>query len=60
MWNLKYDKNESIRNRLTNVAKRRVVVGGWGVTGVGGKDQEIGINKCKLLYIGWRSNKVLL
>ena len=52
MWNLKYDKNESIRNRLTDVAKRLVVVGGWGVTGVGGKDQEIGISKCKLLYIG--------
>ena len=52
MWNLKYDKNESIRNRLTDVAKRLVVVGVWGVTGVGGKDQEIGISKCKLLYIG--------
>ena len=28
--------------------------------GVGGKDWEFGIGKCKLLYIGWINNKVLL
>ena len=27
---------------------------------VGGKDQEFGISRCKLLYIGWINNKVLL
>ena len=28
--------------------------------GGGGKDWEFGISKCKLLYIGWINNKVLL
>ena len=27
---------------------------------VGGKDREFGISRCKLLYIGWINNKVLL
>ena len=31
---------------------------GWGVGE--GKDWEFGINRCKLLYIGWINNKVLL
>ena len=26
----------------------------------GGKDWEFGINRCKLVYIGWINNKVLL
>ena len=30
---------------------------GWGW---GGKDWEVGISRCKLLYIGWINNKVLL
>ena len=30
---------------------------GWGE---GGKDWEFGISKCKLLYIGWINNKVIL
>ena len=28
--------------------------------GEGGKDWEFGISRCKLLYIGWINNKVLL
>ena len=28
--------------------------------GGGGKDWEFGISRCKLLYIGWINNKVLL
>ena len=28
--------------------------------GGGGKDWECGISRCKLLYIGWINNKVLL
>ena len=27
---------------------------------VGGKDWEFGISRCKLVYIGWINNKVLL
>ena len=30
---------------------------GWGG---GGMDWELGISRCKLLYIGWINNKVLL
>ena len=28
--------------------------------GRGGKDWECGVSRCKLLYIGWINNKVLL
>ena len=28
--------------------------------GVGGMDREFGVSRCKLLYIGWINNKVLL
>ena len=28
--------------------------------GGGGKDREFGISRCKLVYIGWINNKVLL
>ena len=31
-----------------------------GSEGGGGKDWEFGISRCKLLYIGWINNKVLL
>ena len=34
--------------------------GGGVVRGGEGKDWEFGISRCKLLYIGWISNKVLL
>ena len=34
---------------------------GWGRDGVGGgMDWEFGISRCKLVYIGWINNKVLL
>ena len=46
------------RNTHTDIANRLVVakVGGGGV----GKDWEFGIRRCKLLYIGWINNKLLL
>ena len=31
-----------------------------GGDGGGGKDMEIGVSRCKLLYIGYINNKVLL
>ena len=31
-----------------------------GEDGGGGMDWELGISRCKLLYIGWINNKVLL
>ena len=55
-WNLKYSTNEPIykteRDSLTVVAK--------GEEGWEGKVSESGISRCKLLYIGWRNNRVLL
>ena len=35
---------------------RSVVVAGGG----GGMDWEFGVSRCKLLYLGWISNEVLL
>ena len=39
---------------------REQTCGCQGGGGGGGKDWEFGISKCKLLYIGWINNKVLL
>ena len=60
MWNLKYDTNELIYETETDsdIENRLVVAKGEG--GEGGKDSEFGISRCKLLYIGWVNNKVLL
>ena len=46
------------RNRLTDIENRPVVAKGEG--GRGGMDWEFGISKCKLLYIAWINNQVLL
>ena len=58
MWNLKYDTNEYIyeTERLTDIGNGLVVIKWvWGM--VAG---EFGIGRCKLVYIGWINNKVLL
>ena len=59
-WNLKYDTNELIyeTNRLTDIKNRLVVAKGEGSGGE--MDWEFGISRCKLVYIGWINNKVLL
>ena len=44
------------RNRLTDTEDKLVIAKGER----GGKDWEFGISRCKLLCIGWISNKVLL
>ena len=46
------------RNRLTDIENRLVVAKEEG--NGGGKDWEFGISRCKLVYIGWINNKVLL
>ena len=46
------------RNRLTDIENILVVAKGEG--NGGGKDWEVGISRCKLLYIRWIDNKVLL
>ena len=39
---------------------REQTCGCQGVGGGGGMEWEFGISRCKLLYIGWINNKVLL
>ena len=46
------------QNRLTDIENRLVVAKGEGVRGE--MNWEFGISRCKLLYIGWINNKVLL
>ena len=61
MWNLKYDTNELIYKTETDSQTQRTdlwLPGGKG--GGGGMDWEFGISRCKLLYIEWTNNKVLL
>ena len=58
-WNLKYDYMNLSTNQKQTHRKSRLVV----AKGVGpgrGKDWEFGISRCKLLYIEWINNKVLL
>ena len=49
---------EMNRNRLTDIENRSVVAKGEGVGG--GMRWEVGVSRCKLLYIEWINNKVLL
>ena len=61
MWNLKYNTNELLyeTETLTDIENILVVVkGGWRRRG--GKNQEFGMSRCKLLYIGWINSKALL
>ena len=46
------------RNRLMDIENRLVVAKGEGVGR--GMEWEFGISRCKLLYIDWINNKVLL
>ena len=55
MWNLKYDTNEPVYKTETD-SRREQTCGCRG----GGMEWEFGISRCKLLYIGWINNKVLL
>ena len=46
-------------NRLTDTERRLVAASGGG-QGRRGKGWEFGLSRCKQLYTGWISNKVLL
>ena len=51
MWNLKYDTNERIYETQTDSQTERTDL--WlprGRGGRGGKDWELGISRCKLVY----------
>ena len=60
MWNLKYDMNELNYKTGTDSKTQRIDFwlprGQW----VRGMDWEFGVSRCKLLYIEWINNKVLL
>ena len=58
MWNLKYDTNELIYETDSQTENRLVVAKGKGDEG--GMDWEFGVSRCKLVYIEWINNKVLL
>jgi len=54
-WNLKYDTNEPLyenRSRITDIGNRLVVAKGVEV------GWEVGVSRCKLLYVEWINNKV--
>ena len=56
MWDLKYDTNELIyKQKQTH---RLVVAKGEGVGG--GLEWEAGVRGCRLLYVEWIHNRVLL
>ena len=61
MWNLKYDTNELIYETEIDSQTQRTDL--WLPSGRvygGGMDWEFGVSRCKLLYIEWVNNKVLL
>ena len=60
MWNLRYDRNEPIYETEIDSGKRRTDLCWPKREGLeGGMEREAG-NKCKLLYIDWINNEVLL
>ena len=60
MWNVKNKANEQM-NKIETVSQiQRRNSGCHKVGGGGRKDWEFGMSRCKLLYIGWINNKVLL
>ena len=58
--NFKYNTCEHIyeTNRLTDIEDRLAAAKEEGVEG--GTDWEFGISRCKLVYIRWINNKILL
>ena len=59
MRNLKYDTNELIYETETDSERTDLWLPRGRMSG-GGMDWELGISRCKLLYIEWINNKVLL
>ena len=47
-----------VSNRLTDIENRLLVA--KGERSGGGMDWEFGISRCRLAYIGWINNKLLL
>ena len=61
MWNLKYGTKEHISQTETDSQIQGTDLWLPGEReGGGGMGWEFGISRCKLVYIGWINNKVLL
>ena len=56
MWNGKYGTNEPTLETETDLANKLLVA----KVGGGGVGWEFGVGRCKLLYLEWIHNKVLL
>ena len=56
MWNLKYNTND---HKQTYEHREQTWLPRGSGCG-GGKDWDVGISRCKLLYTGWINNKVPL
>ena len=61
MWNLKKmtHMNLSVKQKQIHSHREQTCGCQWGGA-VRGKDWEFGMSRCKLLFIGWINNKVLL
>ena len=60
MWNLKYGTNEPIYETETDSGAQKTGVRLPRGRRVGREGRELGISRCKLLYIEWIGKKVLL
>ena len=60
MWNLKYDTNEPIYETEQTHRHREQNCGCQGEVGWRGMGWKFGVSRCKLIYIEWINNKVLL
>ena len=61
MWNLKYDTNQLIYETETDSQTQRTDSWLSRVSGGGrGMEWEFGVSRCKLVYVEWINNKVLL
>ena len=60
VWNWWYDTDEHIYKTKADLdIENRLVIAKW-EKGGRRKDWESGINRCKLLYVGWINHKALL
>ena len=58
MWNLKYGRNEPrYKTEIDSQTREQVAEREGERSGV---DEEFGVGRCKLLYLEWISNEVLL
>ena len=59
MWNIKYDTSDLVSMKQKHRQREQTGCQEVGWVG-GGMNQGFGVSRCKLVYIGWINNKVLL